>query len=88
VGAGNFSWPFLRLLARRNDLIRGDRRQRRHPERSVCSQQPRHVTVIDKAAYDREVAHEERLALGVLGAFGVAGATLGAATAAQARSTA
>jgi hypothetical protein len=46
------------------------------------------VTVIDKVAYDREVAHEERLALGVLGAFGVAGATLGAATAARARSTA
>ena len=43
------------------------------------------VTVVDKVAYDREVAHEERLALGIFGAFGVAGATLGAATAARIR---
>jgi len=46
------------------------------------------VTVIDRVTYDREVAHEERLALGVLGAFGVGGATVGAATVARARSTA
>jgi hypothetical protein len=39
------------------------------------------LTVIDKATYDRQVAAEERFFLGVLGAFGVAGATLCAAAA-------
>jgi hypothetical protein len=45
------------------------------------------VTVVDKATYERELDHEERFALGVLGGFGVAGATVGAATVARARST-
>lgn len=43
------------------------------------------VTVVSKATYDREVAHEERLVVGVLGGFGGGGAVLCAATAAYVR---
>jgi hypothetical protein len=46
------------------------------------------VTVVDKATYERALDREERFALGMLGGFGVAGATLGAATVARARSAA
>lgn len=42
------------------------------------------ITVVDKAAYDSELDHEERIALSVLGAFSVAGTTLGLATSARA----
>lgn len=36
------------------------------------------LTVVDKATYEREIAREQRLALGVFGAFGVAGAVFSA----------
>ena len=44
------------------------------------------LTVISKAAYDRELDHEERLALGALGGFGTVGALLCTGIAARARS--
>lgn len=45
------------------------------------------MTVIDKATYDRAAAAEERLALGAVGAFGVAGAAMCMAAAARSVST-
>jgi hypothetical protein len=41
------------------------------------------ITVVDKAVYDQQLAQQDRIALSVLGAFGVAGAVLGLATAAR-----
>ena len=41
------------------------------------------LTVVDKATYDRQRAHEQRLALSGFGAFGVAAATLTAAAIAR-----
>ncbi len=45
------------------------------------------VTVVDKAAYDRQLAHEERLVLAAFGAFGVGGAYFMAAAGARGSSS-
>jgi len=43
------------------------------------------ITVVDKATYERQLAQQDRIALGVLGGFGVAGAVLCLVTAARPR---